>query len=45
MPAQHTNTTSDEQQSEALLSTAPERAIIVGVDMPGGDWPVEESLD
>ena len=47
MPAQHTNAnaTSDEQRSEALLSAAPERAIIVGVDMPGGDWPVEESLD
>src|SRR5690349_16577614 len=47
MPAQHTNTNAiaDEQRSEALLSTAPERAIIVGVDMPGGDWPVEESLD
>ena len=45
MPAQHTNHTTEEQRSEALLSTAPQRAIIVGVDMPGGDWPVEESLD
>lgn len=45
MPAQQTNPMADEQRSEALLSTAPQRAIIVGVDMPGGDWPVEESLD
>ena len=45
MPAQNTNPMADEQRSEALLSTAPERAIIVGVDMPGRDWPVEESLD
>jgi len=28
-----------------LLSQAPERAILVGVDMPGNGWPVEESLD
>jgi GTP-binding protein HflX len=28
-----------------LLSQAPERAILVGVDMPGNSWPVEESLD
>src|SRR6266571_5267103 len=34
-----------ENQSRALLSRAPERAILVGVDMPGVDWPVEESLD
>ena len=45
MPAQHPNSIAEEQRSEALLSRAPERAIIVGVDMPGSDWPVEESLD
>ena len=45
MPVQNTNHAAEEQLSEALLSTAPERAIIVGVDMPGNDWPVEESLD
>jgi GTPase len=28
-----------------LLSQAPERAVLVGVDMPGNSWPVEESLD
>ena len=35
----------EEKQSSTLLSRAPERAILVGVDMPGTDWPVEESLD
>jgi GTP-binding protein HflX len=35
----------EEKQSSTLLSHAPERAILVGVDMPGVDWPVEESLD
>ena len=37
--------TGEEKQSSTLLSRAPERAILVGVDMPGVDWPVEESLD
>ena len=32
----------EEKQSSTLLSRAPERAILVGVDMPGVDWPVEE---
>src|SRR5256886_367714 len=27
------------------LSQAPERAVLVGVDMPGNGWPVEESLN
>ena len=35
----------EENQSSTLLSRAPRRAILVGVDMPGTDWPVEESLD
>src|SRR6266480_1283963 len=34
-----------ENSSSTLLSRAPRRAILVGVDMPGTDWPVEESLD
>src|SRR5437870_12081255 len=34
-----------QSSSSTLLSRAPERAILVGVDMPGTDWPVEESLD
>src|SRR3989440_3871212 len=34
-----------DNQSNTLLSRAPQRAILVGVDMPGTDWPIEESLD
>ena len=33
------------QPLSGLLSRAPETAILVGVDMPRTDWPVEESLD
>ena len=33
------------EQAEGLLSQAPARAILVGVDIPGTDWPVSESLD
>src|SRR6266446_2458360 len=35
----------EENRSNTLLSRAPGRAVLVGVDMPGIDWPVEESLD
>lgn len=35
----------DEKPLSGLLSDAPQRAILVSVDMPGVDWPVEESLD
>jgi hypothetical protein len=34
----------EENRSNTLLSRAPGRAILVGVDRPGIDWPVEESL-
>jgi len=34
-----------EKPLRGLLSQAPERAILVGVDIPGNSWPVEESLD
>src|SRR6266436_6578535 len=37
--------TVEENQAHALLSRAPKHAILVGVEMPGIDWPVEESLD
>jgi len=37
--------TVEENQSHALLSRALVRANLVGVEMPGIDWPVEESLD
>jgi GTPase len=33
------------EQAGGLLAQAPERAILVGVDIPGADWPVAESLD
>src|SRR5258708_34293240 len=32
------------EQAGGLLAQAPERAILVGVDMPGAGWPVAESL-
>ncbi len=35
----------EEASSSTLLSRAPMRGIIVGVEMQGTDWPVEESLD
>jgi len=35
----------EEKPLSGLLSQAPELAILVGVDMPGNNWPVEESLD
>src|SRR3989441_4145465 len=45
MSEQPISTTGVDNRSSTLLSRAPERAILVGVDMPGTDWPVEESLD
>jgi GTP-binding protein HflX len=39
------NTNNDERPLEGLLSRAPERAILVSVEMPEVDWAVEESLD
>lgn len=35
----------DDQGSRTLLTDAPARAILVGIDLPGSDWPLEESLD
>ncbi|HEY6407863.1 MAG TPA: GTPase HflX, partial [Ktedonobacteraceae bacterium] len=45
MTEQIINTTGADNQSNTLLSRAPQRAILVGVDMPETDWPIEESLD
>ncbi len=45
MPEHTIHAASEENQSATLLSRAPKRAILVGVDMPGNDWHVEESLD
>ena len=45
MSEQSIRNTGPDNQSSILLSRAPQRAMLVGVDMPGTDWPVEESLD
>src|SRR5213078_4437500 len=45
MSEQSIRNTGADNQSSTLRSRAPQRAILVGVDMPGTDWPVEESLD
>ena len=45
MPEQSIPVQGTEPQSNTLLARAPQRAILVGVDMPSVDWPVEESLD
>ena len=37
--------TNTEKPLSGLLSRAPERAILIGVDRPGADWSLEESLD
>jgi len=39
------NTNNDERPLDGLLSRAPERAILVSVEMPEVDWSVNESLD
>ncbi|HEY0755348.1 MAG TPA: GTPase HflX [Ktedonobacteraceae bacterium] len=41
----NTSTAGEERPLEGLLSSAPGRAILVGVDLPTTDWPVEESLE
>ena len=45
MSEQSIHKSGTDNQSSTLLSRAPQRALLVGVDMPGTDWPVEESLD
>ena len=45
MPEFTTPIAGSERPLDGLLSNAPERAILVGVDLPGTDWPVEESLE
>jgi GTP-binding protein HflX len=44
MPEHSPSITSEENLSSTLLSRAPKRAILVGVDIPGNDWSIEESL-
>src|ERR1019366_36220 len=43
--AEHSTYTGDDKPLDVLLSNAPKRAILVGVDMPGMDWQMLESLD
>lgn len=45
MAQQNIENTNTEKPLRGLLSKAPERAILVSVDMPGSDWSLEESLD
>src|SRR5450759_3222284 len=40
-----TENTENDRPLSGLLSEAPERALLVSVDMPSTDWPVQESLD
>jgi GTPase len=45
MPEHSIHSASEENLSGTLLSNAPKRVILVGIDLPDNDWPVEESLD
>ncbi len=45
MPEYNTPIAGEERPLDGLLSKAPERAILVGVELPGTEWPVEESLE
>src|SRR2546421_5605838 len=45
MSEQSIHKSGTDNQSSTLLSRAPQCALLVGVDMPGTDWAVEESLD
>jgi GTP-binding protein HflX len=45
MPEHSIHAATEEHLASTLLSRAPKRAILVGVDIPGNDWHVEESLD
>lgn len=43
---QHNNgLDSQSKPMSGLLAQAPERAILVGVEIPNSEWPLEESLD
>lgn len=45
MPEYTTPIAGEERPLDGLLANAPERAILVGVELPDTDWPVEESLE
>src|ERR1700681_1308452 len=41
----NSNEANNDRPMSGLLSEAPRRVILVGVDSPDNDWPIEESLD
>lgn len=45
MPEYNVPLAGEERPLDGLLSHAPERAILVGVELPGAAWSVEESLE
>jgi GTP-binding protein HflX len=45
MPEHSMHSANEENLSGTLLSNAPKRAILVGIDLPDNNWPVEEALD
>ena len=46
MPEESNNVNAyEEKHMSGLLAEAPRRAILVSIDTPENDWPVEESLD
>lgn len=45
MPEQYSPAVDTSLASNEVLSSAPERALLVGVSLPDDDWPVQESLD
>lgn len=45
MSEQTIPTINEDKPLDGLLSQAPERAILVGIDIPSNNWPIEESLD
>lgn len=45
MPEHTSPAASEDNQAGTLLSRAPKRAILIGVDIPSNNWHVEDSLD
>ncbi len=45
IPQQHNDSDGQSKPVSGLLVSAPERAILVGVEVPNNEWPLEESLD
>jgi len=45
MPEQNSPVADTSMPSHELLSSAPERALLIGISLPDDEWPVQESLD